>query len=357
MTPTLETPANTQTLAHRMDQGRIPAPEALRYALFLADAIRKIHDSGHVHGAVSPSAVAFNRGGIEMLQSLGSSGAITPYTAPEIVEGRPADARSDIFSFGAIVYEMLTGRQAFQGEGAALAASLATSTPAPSGSPAVDRLVFSCIAKDPAARVQRMQKLVLELKLLAVAVQRAEAPARKEPEDPIPGIRAGIERSEASIAAVNSRISSVEQAVQETNASLNNLAKTFDERFSKFEQSVTEAIERAEKSAHSRVDHLEQVVGPVTNERVLKLEQATTVYGDRVENVERTLDGLRRDTIALREAVAEDLSMFDKTIKSQTTSIESARTAMAQTDDLVERVVEALESLQSVVLEQTGDHR
>jgi serine/threonine protein kinase len=367
MTTTLENPVNTQTLSQRMTQGRIPAPEGLRYALLLAEALRKIHDAGQVHGAVTPNAVALGRNGIELLQSLGSSGNITAYTAPEVVEGRAADARSDIFSFGAIVYEMLTGRQAFQGEGGELAAALATASPAPSGSPAVDRLVAACVAKDPAARVQRMQKLVLELKLLAVAVQRAEAPARKEPEDPIPGLRAeirevearmseGIQRCEASIAAVNDRINEVENAVRETGVSLGSLEKSLHDRFSQFEQTVAEALARVEKGAHERVQSLEQSVGPVTNDRVLKVEQAAVINNDRIENVEHSLDALRRETSALRDAVAEDLSMFDKALKSQTASIESARTAMSQTDDLVERVVEALESLQSVVLEQTGQH-
>src|SRR5690349_5764682 len=111
-----ETAGNSQTLGQRMAQSRIPVPEALRYAMILAEALRKVHDSGQVHGAVSPGAIAVTRNGLELLPALGSVGTVTPYTAPEVVEGRAADSRSDIFSFGTILYEMLTGRAAFSGE-------------------------------------------------------------------------------------------------------------------------------------------------------------------------------------------------------------------------------------------------
>src|SRR5271165_4094711 len=160
----------TQSLAQRMAQGRIPVQDALRYSGLLAEALRKIHEGGQVHGALTPGCVALKGSGLELLNALGSSGEITPYTAPEVVQGHIADSRSDIFSFGAIVYEMLTGRAAFKGDTReALTAAITGSAPAPSGSPAVDRLVASCLAKDPASRLQRVQKLILELKLLAVA--------------------------------------------------------------------------------------------------------------------------------------------------------------------------------------------
>ena len=124
--PTLEAVGTiSQTLAQRMAKGRIPVPEALRYSMLLAEALRKIHESGQAHGAVSPSCIALNRAGLDLLPALGSMGFVTPYTAPEVVQGKPADSRSDIFSFGAILYEMLTGRAPFQADSpAALAAAI-----------------------------------------------------------------------------------------------------------------------------------------------------------------------------------------------------------------------------------------
>lgn len=348
---TLETTVTPQTLAQRMGQGKIPAPEALRYGMMLAEALRKVHDAGQAHGAVSPGSIAITRTGLELLPALGSVGDVTPYTAPEIVAGRPADSRSDIFSFGAILYEMLTGRPAFTGEGSALAAALTSASPAPSGSPAVDRLVASCIAKDPAARCQRMQKLLLELKLLAVAVQRAETPARREPVDPMPAIRAELERmesrlfvrlaaSEAVIETVNGRLSGLEQAVKDSISGLGKLEQSVEERIAQFERSASESLSLVDKAAGERVTRVEQALGANP--------------GERLERMERAIESIRRDAATLRESVSEDLGMLDKSLRSQSTSIESARTAMAQTDDLVERVVEALESLQSVVLEHSG---
>ena len=158
---------------------------------------------------------------------------------------------------------MLTGHPAFTGAGAALAAALTTASPAPSGSPAVDRLVASCIAKDPAARWQRMQKLLLELKLLAVAVQRAETP-RREPVDPMPAIRAELqqmesrlaarlESSEAAIETVNGRISGIEQAVKDSVAGMGRLEQAIEERISQFERAATESISRTDKAAGERM--------------------------------------------------------------------------------------------------------
>src|SRR5664279_818000 len=157
-----------KTLAQMLSEGRLPVTAALRYAVQLADELRKLHDAGGVHGAVSPSNLELVATGLELLPAPEwSARATTPYTAPEVVQGRPADARSDIFSFGAILFEMMTGRRAFDGESrVALAANL-TETPAPSsGSPIVDRLVGPCLNKNPDARSPRIRKVMLELKVL-----------------------------------------------------------------------------------------------------------------------------------------------------------------------------------------------
>jgi serine/threonine protein kinase len=107
---------DTKTLAHRLCEGRLPA-EALQYAMQLAVSLSRLRGAGKAHGAVTPANLALVDGGVELLPaSQGSSGTITPYTAPEVVQGGAADARSDIFSFGAVLFEMLTGRKAFNGQ-------------------------------------------------------------------------------------------------------------------------------------------------------------------------------------------------------------------------------------------------
>src|SRR5262249_22728875 len=115
---------------------------------------------------------------------------------------KPADSRSDIFAFGAVVFEMLTGRRAFEGENeATLITSLCVSPAPPSGSPAVDRLLTGCLAKDPAARWQRMQKIQLEVKLLTAAARRATpAPVRSAGVSDA-ALRAELAQFEARISA------------------------------------------------------------------------------------------------------------------------------------------------------------
>jgi len=106
-----------RTLAQRLTEARIPVPEALHYAMSLAESLRKLHDAGKAHGSVSPSSIAVTATGLELIPSLGPPATVTPYTAPEVLQGQPADARSDIFSFGALVFEMLTGKRAFDADG------------------------------------------------------------------------------------------------------------------------------------------------------------------------------------------------------------------------------------------------
>ena len=426
-----------QTLAQRMAQGRMPVQDALRYSMILAESLRKIHESGHVHGAVSPVCVALTRAGLELMPALGSAGEITPYTAPEVLGGRAADSRSDIFSFGAIVYEMLTGHAAFKGDTSeALAAAIAGSAPAPSGSPAVDRLVASCLAKDPATRLQRVQKLILELKLLAVAVRRSEAPRRESMEaelraqveqvemrlnarlgrmeqgvgslvERLSGIEAAVtagalrgdavnervDRVEQSVEAAGGRFAALDQRLSDTEAvqqkvvaieqTLEGAAGRFaalDHRLSDAEavQQKVVAIEHTleEAAGHfaaldQRVSDAEAVQQKVVvieqtlkgagerfesfDQRVKQVEQTLTTVADYLERLDHGVDALRQDHATLRANVSEDLRMFEQALKHQAAAVESSRTAMAQTDDLVERVVEALESLQSVVLEHSDE--
>jgi hypothetical protein len=255
------TSTDTKTLAERLGEGRLSMAEALRYAIELAGCLRELHDGGAAHGAVTPSNVALAAGGLELLP--GSSGSITPYTAPEVVRGCAADKRSDIFGFGAILFEMFTGRRAFEGESrAALMASL-TKSPTPStGMAGLDRVVSLCLNKGPDARASDMRRIAMELKLLGV-------PARRELAN-----RHGGEGFEA----LSARMGQIERAVEE----------------------------------------------------------------------------IRRHLAHFERSVAADLVDIERGIKAQAAAIDSSRTAMSQTDDLVERVVEALESLETRVLDKSA---
>jgi len=97
-----------------------------------------------------------------------------------------------------------------------------------------------------------------------------------------------------------------------------------------------------------RIEHLETRIGAVE-------AQMTTKLDERAAQVDENIAAVRKQISELHDLVAEDLTNFEKHLQVQAAAMESARTAMAQTDDLVERVVEALESLQTTVLEHSED--
>src|ERR1051326_3832545 len=100
------------TVSECMGMGPLPMAEALRVAMNLAEELRKLHDEGKIHGSLTPDLIELGTNGLEIRPAIAdSAAAITPYTAPEVLEGQAPDVRADIFAFGAIVFEMSTGRR------------------------------------------------------------------------------------------------------------------------------------------------------------------------------------------------------------------------------------------------------
>ena len=188
-----------ETLAARLARGPLPVDQALRYAVEIADALAAAHRQGVCHRDLKPSNVMLTRSGARLLDfglaKLGAtrssqirheqttSSVLTAagtilgtiqYMAPEQLEGKETDGRSDIFSFGAMVYEMVTGRKAFEGGSqASLIAAILEHEPPPMSSlqqlvpPALDRVAKRCLAKDPEERWQNALDLRDELKWIA----------------------------------------------------------------------------------------------------------------------------------------------------------------------------------------------
>src|SRR6266404_1769511 len=204
-----------ETLAQRLVKGSLPLEQVLQYAVEISDALDKAHRKGVTHRDLKPGNIMLTKTGTKLLDfglaklkqevapanaqlselptandPLTAQGTIIgtlQYMSPEQLEGKEVDARTDIFAFGAVVYEMATGKRAFEGKSqASVISAIMSSDPPPMSSlqpmtpPALDRVVKKCLAKEREDRWKSAKDLTDELKWIAGA--SAEAPKAAAPE-------------------------------------------------------------------------------------------------------------------------------------------------------------------------------
>ena len=208
-----------ETLADRLRKGPLPLDLFFKVAIEICEGLEKAHRNGVVHRDLKPGNIMLTKSGAKLMDfglaksvpradgpasglsmtvstpavshPLTAQGTVLgtfQYMSPEQIEGREADARSDIFSLGAVLYEMLTGKRAFEGKTmASVMAAVLERDPSPVSSvqpltpAALDRAVKTCLAKDPDERFQTIHDLKLQLKWItqgevSSAFQTASAP-------------------------------------------------------------------------------------------------------------------------------------------------------------------------------------
>jgi len=186
-------------------KGPLPLPDVLRIGAAIADALARAHRAGIVHRDLKPANIMLTKSGPKLLdfglarkaeeshghdattvigKAITTEGTLLgtlPYMAPEQLEGKMADARTDVFALGAVLYELITGRRAFQAESqASLITKIMSAQPPPIrelqpiAPAALNRVVMKCLAKDPNDRWQAASDIADELRWIA---EGGEAPA------------------------------------------------------------------------------------------------------------------------------------------------------------------------------------
>src|SRR5262245_8206192 len=198
-----------ETVKDRIARGPMPLTEALTAGIAIANALVRAHQAGIVHRDLKPANVMLTKNGPKLLDfglakwtadnehtlaamptradvtAKGTMLGTLQYMAPEQIEGREADSRTDIFAFGALLYEMVAGKRAFEGKSqATLIAAIMSHDPrplsllSPMSPPALEHVAERCLAKNPDDRWQSAHSLVVQLQWIAFGDSRgiAEAP-------------------------------------------------------------------------------------------------------------------------------------------------------------------------------------
>jgi eukaryotic-like serine/threonine-protein kinase len=229
-----------ETISDRLIRGPLPVEQVLKVGTEIAEALEKAHRQGIVHRDLKPGNIMLTKLGVKLmdfglakpmptlnLAAAASKAPLTPsspttpfanltakaspltaagtivgtfqYMAPEQLEGKEADARCDIFAVGAVLYEMTTGRPAFEGKSQfSVLAAIMERDPEPIGAlqpsspPALERVIRACLAKDPEGRIQSAHDLKLQLQLVDEFVEPSATPSAAGRRVPLKAVAAAL---------------------------------------------------------------------------------------------------------------------------------------------------------------------
>jgi serine/threonine protein kinase len=241
--------------------GTMPIDEALRYATSLAELLRQMHREGTVYGRLDRNNITCDNQGVKLVQTDASTGA---YLAPEQLLGEAADARSDIFAFGAIIYELLSGRRAFPAQDPEeLRRQILESSPPPlEGIPeGIASLLSGCLEKDRNLRWQRMSTIVIELKLASASARQAHSAS--EWKEKVLSLRSHVAEHDHRLAAQQTSLESMAGELRQSIRGIEESLAAIQESIAGLQKSSqihTKTIEGLQVAASQSDEVVEHVV-------------------------------------------------------------------------------------------------
>lgn len=336
-------------LSQLLTTGPLSLNGAVAYAHDIATTLKRIHDHGSFCGSLDPSRIVLTGSGVDILAQESVSGGeeepqLSSYIAPEQLDGKSGDARSDIFALGAVVFEMLTGSKAFPGDTPEdIRSAILEGTPQLSDDlertcltmpaevrPAIVHLVSTCLEKNAEKRFSNMQKFLLELKLLTISIKRAEQ-------------RRSDRQSRTEI-VLRAEIAGLEKMLTAGLSLRDRKATELEEKMGMMEEifsAATEQIQAATQAAASvctALAHLEENI----NIRLDSNEAATDeLHGKIVDSNYSAMAELRR----VDEALSAKISGLERDMQSQIQSMKSLETSCTQIEHLMGRTLDALDDM------------